>query len=330
MTADSEKIPDFVRPPRGEKLLRLLHRCVPLGRHFHPLLAALNPPHGLFALPLESAHLLMPAAWRKSAAHLLLVGMDSVPEFRLLPPMLRELSEGCIVDVGANIGLYTVLFHAHSPLPIVSYEPQPFLCQMLRWNAAYNGHDQTRIRNVACGAEAGEVLMHAGLNGAVALAHETAAAKIAGRPGETWEQQAARAQAGYQWERVPVVTLDNELPQLGRVALLKVDCEGYELNILRGARRLLAQPGLRLFLEIHPSQLRKFGQSAAAVVDLLSPDFELEFWSFEQRRPKTKLGRSLARCRRPQAHRFASLTDFLAAVDLPDCASQMYCIGRPR
>ena len=68
---------------RGEKPLRALHRCVPLGRQYHPLMSTLNAKHGLFALPVGPAHLLMPASWPKSAAHMLLLGQDSFPGFEL-------------------------------------------------------------------------------------------------------------------------------------------------------------------------------------------------------------------------------------------------------
>lgn len=322
---------DQVHKVRGEMLLRGLQRCLPLGRLYHPLLAALNSPHGLLALPIESTHLIMPASWRKPATQLLLNGLDTSPEFRLLEPVLRELTDGYLVDLGANMGLYTVMFRAVSRLPIIAYEPQPFLCQVLQWNVDFNRLENTQVRKVACGAERSEVLMHAGLNGSIAHAQEkTPEPNCLGHSEETWEQQAVRARVGEQWERVPVVTLDEDLAGLGRVALLKVDCEGYELNVLRGARKLLTQPGLRLFIEIHPGPLKRFGQSVEEVVDLLSPGFDLDFWTFDQKLPKNKLARSLARCRRPKAHHYLSASEVLTAVNSPIPPGQIYCIGRAR
>ena len=35
--------------------------------------------------------------------------------------------------------------------------------------------------------------------------------------------------------------------------MIKIDVEGAELDVLRGARQTLAQPGLDVFVEFHPS-----------------------------------------------------------------------------
>ena len=100
---------NHVRPLRGERLLRGLHRILPLGRKYHPLLSAMNGRHGLLAIPFDKSRLVQPAAWAKQITNQLLGGMDFVPEFHLLAAEVRQLASGCLIDVGANIGLYTLL-----------------------------------------------------------------------------------------------------------------------------------------------------------------------------------------------------------------------------
>jgi len=39
-----------VRPIRGARFLRVLHRLVPLGRKYHPLLYAVNSRRGFFVI----------------------------------------------------------------------------------------------------------------------------------------------------------------------------------------------------------------------------------------------------------------------------------------
>jgi hypothetical protein len=85
-------------------------------------------------------------SWRKLIAIVLLTQQNVVPEFRLLAPVCRQLKKGCLVDVGANLGLYTLLMRENSPLPIIAYEPQPFLCDLI-----HRSVEQIILRISKCG-----------------------------------------------------------------------------------------------------------------------------------------------------------------------------------
>lgn len=127
-----------VRPLRGAGLLRALNAALPIGRNYHPLLALLNGRRGLAALPFAGHALVLPLAWGKAATGLLLAGEAYVPEVKLLPALLRPLKDGALVDVGANIGIYPLLFRASSSLPVIAYEPQPLLFRLLELCVAHN------------------------------------------------------------------------------------------------------------------------------------------------------------------------------------------------
>jgi hypothetical protein len=71
-------------------------------------------------------------------------------------------------------------------------------------------------------------------------------------------------------ERVAIRTLDQLLAERRcQPTVVKVDVEGFELNILKGAKNLLRSPVLWV-IEIHPSQLQLSGGSAHDVEALLA------------------------------------------------------------
>jgi FkbM family methyltransferase len=66
--------------------------------------------------------------------------------------------------------------------------------------------------------------------------------------------------------KVPARDIDS-LSGLGTVHLIKVDVEGAELHVLRGARQLLKRDLPILILEVTDSYLRSMGGSARELVD---------------------------------------------------------------
>ena len=76
---------------------------------------------------------------------------------------------------------------------------------------------------------------------------------------------------------VPVVSLDDWVARLGvhpdQVSLVKVDVQGAELRVLRGASRLLAHRHIPWQIEIDPRLLQIGGSSVDDLIDLLQPSF---------------------------------------------------------
>src|SRR2546429_1392167 len=204
-----------VRAIRGEKLLRGLHRILPLGRKYHPLLSAMNGRSGLLAIPFDQCLLVQPTAWAKQITNQLLNGVDVVPEFSLLAPRVRQLTSGHLIDVGANIGLYTLLLRSVSSLPIIAYEPQPFLFKLLRCNIGFSRLAQVDARNFACGSRRWEVPFSIGINGSIAPGLEaTLSAGNRGDPGS----EKPLTQSGQAVVQVPLTTLDEDLNGVGPIA----------------------------------------------------------------------------------------------------------------
>jgi FkbM family methyltransferase len=143
--------------------------------------------------------------------------------------VLHFLREGDLfLDVGANIGSYTVLASGAVGAETISFEPVPSSFQHLVDNIYLNRIiDRVRPLNVAVGSVAGELEM---------VADQDTVNRII--MGEVYAGERVK---------VPVVTLDEVLA--GQVPrLIKIDVEGFETQVLGGATHTLENPGLEAVL----------------------------------------------------------------------------------
>lgn len=158
----------------------------------------------------------------------------------------RTLRPGDVVaDVGANNGFTGILFaRAVGPSgKVVGFEPSPANLEAARENIRLNDVRNFELVAVAVGASAGKVSFDPSFgNGSVA----------ASGPIE-----------------VPLVTLDEHFGA-NRVDFLKLDIEGYELEALRGARRVLGRhPALAI--EIHVGLYRDAERELTELLRMLEP-----------------------------------------------------------
>lgn len=142
---------------------------------------------------------------------------------------------GTVVEVGANVGSQTVPLAKAAKAAgadVMAFEPQPFVFQNLCANLALNATDNVLAWPFACSAQAGTVWLpspdyrRTGNFGAVSV----------------------RAQPLDNGIEVPCVRLD-DMTQGRTVRLLKVDVEGFELQVLQGAERMLADHRPLLYVE---------------------------------------------------------------------------------
>jgi len=214
-----------------------------------------------------------------------------------------------------------------SALPIIAYEPQPFLFKLLQCNIDFNRLANVDSRNFACGAKRGEVPFTIGINGSVAAGVDVSDTIASDND---LESEAQVTQRGETVINVPLTTLDEDLAGAPSISLLKIDCEGFEFDVLQGTRLLIERHSPLLFLEIHPTLLGRFGHAAEEVLELLRPDYDFDFWCFDQIRLPSKLGRSLAKFRRPNGRRYETEKEMLAAANGEPRPAQIYFIGLPK
>lgn len=174
------------------------------------------------------------------------VGLHEYEDMAFVLHALRR--DDLFVDVGANVGSYTVLAAKAAAANTVAFEPIDSAFRVLRDNIALNAiGDRVDAKQVCVGAEAGVVTMTRHFDSSNHVVHER--------------------DVGNDAAQVPVTTLDRALD--GRSPfMIKLDVEGYELAALRGASRTLADPTLQcLLIEMGHNGL--YGHTDAAMVELV-------------------------------------------------------------
>ena len=164
-----------------------------------------------------------------------------------LPEMLawrRALGRGDLfVDVGANIGTYTI-WAAELGAEVIAIEPAADTFTLLQENIALNGYPVCAVR-AAAGDHCGSARFTVGLDAGNSLA--------ADGPVLT-----------------DLVTIDSLIGER-RVAGMKVDVEGFEIDVLRGAARALADRRIGLIqLEWNHASHFAVGTDRHPVAELLS------------------------------------------------------------
>jgi len=142
-------------------------------------------------------------------------------ELALVRKLLGEY--GVLVDIGANLGLYTCTARSLGRRAI-AVEPLPANLRLLRANLAANGWSDTEIAEVGLAAEEGAAEL---------FGTGTGASLVQG-----WATLPQRTLLRHS---IRLTTLDALLGErfVGERLLIKADIEGAELGMLRGAQRTL-------------------------------------------------------------------------------------------
>jgi FkbM family methyltransferase len=179
------------------------------------------------------------------------------------PAKRRFLRASCapgatVLDIGAHLGLYTVVMaRAVGPTGrVVAFEPTPATVDELRRTVALNDvGDRVEIRSMAVGAVPGRLPFH---DTGDALSNANSLVRI------------DRATTSFDVEVTTVDAVADGRP----IGCVKVDVEGGEVDVLRGATSTMSTSRPAIALEVHPATIGEAGVRAiAAIVD--EHDYEL-------------------------------------------------------
>lgn len=161
-----------------------------------------------------------------------------------------------VVDVGANLGYFTVLC-ARLVGPqgrVIAIEPDPYNYALLERNVARNQLANVTTVNAALGAAPGKVMLF----------------RSASNFGDHRVCASAEARTAVE---VPLESLDALLARLaiGEIDMAKIDVQGFEAQVVAGMQQTLGQRQIEhLLMEYWPDGIRRAGDDPEALLARLA------------------------------------------------------------
>ncbi len=177
---------------------------------------------------------------------------DAVEMMEQLTPSLTPGS--LCFDIGANIGITTV-WMAKRAGKVYAFEPEPSNLARFRDHMRLNRVDNVVLASCAVSNHEGEATFHLTQSYGHHSLGEVRTSPITGHI------------------TVPLITVDNycEKQKIERINFMKIDVEGFELEVLQGAEQMLRQQRIDLVVfEVSPDILTALSKQAAHLYDLLT------------------------------------------------------------
>lgn len=192
----------------------------------------------------DRAHLLV-SRGMYGATQNVYCGLNDFEDMSFLLHYLRP--DDIFVDVGANVGAYTVLASAAAGAKTYAFEPSPAALRPLRNNVALNHiGDRVCIEPYAAGRTTGTVPIST--EGPSAMHHL--------EPGASRNSSTVEIRTVDSYHLSP--------------AILKIDVEGYEAEVLAGAMETANRPELVAIITENSDDSDKYGDGILSVADFMA------------------------------------------------------------
>jgi len=222
----------------------------------------------------------------------ILRGVEGQPEALLVKRLRKELPSNMnFIDVGGNIGTFLWQFTDKCAVAYV-FEPIPKLNNVIARSIEYNKDNKVKLIAKAVGDQPAVVKMLDNNNSSI----------VSGIVSEDVID-------------IPVTTLDIEFSSVNKIDFVKIDVEGYEVSVLKGAVKLIDKHRPIMLVEVHPIYLANYSQSHLDVISFLEAHkYKISYFSFleELRMPRWK--RILSRWQGNKGIQFATKEDFIKDI----------------
>jgi FkbM family methyltransferase len=207
--------------------------------------AAANVALGPTVVPYIGETVLLSEKNSNSVTKCVFYGLQEFNEMGFFLHVLRAGDLFC--DVGANAGTFTVLASGVAKANSIAFEPAPSVFRRLSQNVWINNlSDRVELHQVAVGSRADSAFLTTDLN--------------------TFNHVVPESRSNT--SEVRVETLDTLLAGRAPFAL-KIDVEGFELEVLRGARKTLGDPQVSVVLLEIAEHLQRYGANRNDVINEL-------------------------------------------------------------
>ena len=168
----------------------------------------------------------------------------------------EEIHEGDIViDVGANIGYYTLIFAqlVGSSGKVFAFEPEPKNFEILKKNIEINNYQNIVAEQKIVSDKSGIVKLFIAEHGIV---------------GHRINQQ----KSSQKFIEIESIILDNYIKKLNldnKINFIKIDVEGSEPKVLEGTKEIIQKSNqLKIFTEFNREVVKEYGIEPKEMIDL--------------------------------------------------------------
>jgi FkbM family methyltransferase len=163
-------------------------------------------------------------------------GFDLDMVFAFLNPILADIGNGTALDIGANIGNHSIYFSRYFKA-IHCFEPHPRIFELLKFNSRIV--DNIVPHNFGLGDANGSLDLN-----------------------ENWENMGSSSiknKPGIEAGKVSIEikSLDDLALDTGTISLMKIDVEGFESNVIRGAWRTIQHHQPLILMEQLASEFKE-------------------------------------------------------------------------
>lgn len=278
------------------KLLRLIGALIPLRGKLDFFIRRYLHEKKFLLVPFENGYniCIQPNSFNHSTVNeFIFSGPGYLPESFLFEKVKKTLPDNFnYVDVGSNLGT-TILKFYNASANIIGFEPIPHLFRSLQETIRENEFKNVTVINKAVGDEEGFLKMTLSDNSSII----------------------SNNHKDYNCITVPATTLDAELQKKEKIHLIKIDVEGFEWQVLRGAKNTLKKYHPQLLIELHPVFLKNYHVNINELLDYLENfGYVVEYYSFLRESRLSKIHRFLLRYLKNRGMKFNSKTEFLADI----------------